>query len=62
MPLLVLDDGASLRVEAAVEESRGATIKLGDSVNVEIANQPAPITGKVGEMFQTSMSLRARSS
>ena len=50
MPLLVLDDGASLRVEAAVEESRGAAIKLGDPVNVELANQATPIAGKVGEI------------
>ena len=49
MPLLVLDDGASLRVETAVEESRGAFIKLGDPVNVEIANRE-PLSGTVGEI------------
>lgn len=51
MPLLVIDDGASLRVEAAVEESRGAAIKLGDAVNVEVADQPAPLLGTVGEII-----------
>lgn len=49
MPLLVLDDGASLRVEAAVEESRGTGIGLGDRVDVEIANGP-PLAGTVGEI------------
>jgi len=47
-PLLVLDDGASLRVEAAVEESRAASIKIGDPANVEIGSQS--ITGKIGEI------------
>ncbi|HVV87300.1 MAG TPA: efflux RND transporter periplasmic adaptor subunit, partial [Kofleriaceae bacterium] len=35
-PLLVLDDEANLRVEAAVEESRGAALHLGDPVTVEV--------------------------
>lgn len=48
MPLLVLDDGASMRVEAAVEESRAATIKIGDPANVEIAGQS--IAGTIGEI------------
>ncbi|MGE5181134.1 MAG: efflux RND transporter periplasmic adaptor subunit [Acidobacteriota bacterium] len=50
MPLLVLDDGASSRVEAAVEESRAASIQLGEPVSVEIAGMPASITGSVGEI------------
>jgi RND family efflux transporter MFP subunit len=49
-PLLVLDDGASLRVEAAVEESRASAIAIGDAVNVEVANRPQPIAGTVGEI------------
>jgi len=60
MPLLVLDDGGSLRVEAAVEESRGSGIRLGDHVRVEIANHSrgaegpeAPIDGTVGEIVPT---------
>ena len=48
MPLLVLDDGASLRVEAAVEESRATSIKIGDPADVELAGQV--VTGKVGEI------------
>ena len=47
-PLLVVDDGASLRVETAVDESRGASIKLGDRVDVEIATQH--VAGVVGEI------------
>ena len=47
-PLLVLDDGASLRVEAAVEESRAATIKIGDAADVDIAGKS--VTGKIGEI------------
>jgi RND family efflux transporter MFP subunit len=34
--LLVLDDEATLRVETAIEESRGAELKLGDPVTVEV--------------------------
>lgn len=50
MPLLVLDDGARLRVEAAVEESRGAAIQIGDPVRVEIGNPPTAVEGTVGEI------------
>lgn len=48
MPLLVLDDGASLRVETAVDESRAATIKIGDPASVEIGDRP--FAGTVGEI------------
>ena len=50
MPLLVIDEGASLRVETAVEESRGATIRIGDPATVELDGAPAPISGTVGEI------------
>ncbi|CAN5558120.1 efflux RND transporter periplasmic adaptor subunit [soil metagenome] len=46
--LLVLDDEASLRVEASVEESRGATLRLGDVVSVTVGD--AALTGKIGEL------------
>lgn len=46
--LLVLDDEASLRVEASVEESRGATLHLGDVVSVTVGD--AALTGKIGEL------------
>lgn len=49
-PLLVLDDGARLRVEAAVEESHAAAIHIADPVIVEIGPQPAQIAGTVGEI------------
>jgi RND family efflux transporter MFP subunit len=48
MPLLVLDDGASLRVEAAVEESRASAIHLGDTVTVEVGGRE--VEGTVGEI------------
>lgn len=51
-PLLVLDDGASTRVEAAVDESRASQIHPGDPVAIELANRP-PITGTVGEIVPT---------
>ncbi len=50
MPLLTLTDEGSLRVEAAVEESRGDDVKLGDGVTVEIETRPKPLVGKVGEV------------
>lgn len=46
--LLVLDDEATLRVETAVEESRGAELKLGDPVTVEV-NGATP-AGTIGEL------------
>ena len=49
-PLLVLDDEASLRVEVAVEESRGSQIAAGDQVDVAIGEPPLEITGTVGEI------------
>jgi len=48
-PLLVLDGGDTSRVEVPVEESRGATIRIGDPVTVELANQ-GPINATVGEI------------
>lgn len=48
LPLLVLDDGGSLRVEVPVEESRAAAIHLGDKVSVEIG--PQQVAGTVGEI------------
>ncbi|HSN30646.1 MAG TPA: efflux RND transporter periplasmic adaptor subunit [Kofleriaceae bacterium] len=48
LPLLVLDDGGSLRVEVPVEESRAAAIHLGDPVSVEIGTQQ--VSGTVGEI------------
>ena len=51
-PLLVLEEGASPRVEAAVEESRGASIRIGDPVIVELGTS-APIEGTVSEIVPT---------
>jgi RND family efflux transporter MFP subunit len=49
MPLLVIADEGTLRVEAAVEESHAADVKVGDEVTVEI-DGVKPVTGKVGEI------------
>ena len=67
--LLVLDDEAKLRVETAVEESRGAELKLGDSVTVEVNG--ATLAGTIGELspavdiasraFEAKIDLRAPS-
>ena len=50
MPLLVVADEGTLRVEASVEESHLDDVKVGDVANVEIQNLPAPIVGKIGEV------------
>lgn len=49
-PLLVLDDEDALRVEVAVEESRGGAIAAGDQVDVEIGEPPLALVGTVGEI------------
>lgn len=60
MPLLSIADEGALRVEAAVEESHAAEVKLGDPVQVTIDALPAPITGSVGEIVP-SVDAAARS-
>lgn len=60
LPLLVLADEGTLRVEAAVEESRASSVALGDDVDVVIDTLPGPITGKVGEIVP-SVDAAARS-
>lgn len=50
MPLLVLEQEGPLLVETAVEESRSASVKLGDSVSVEIESLGKPVVGHVGEI------------
>ena len=53
VPLLVIADEGTLRVEAAVEESKASAVKLGDPVTVEIDALAKPITGTVGEIVPT---------
>ena len=50
MPLLVVEEEGKLRVETAVEESRAASVALGDQAIVEIEALPQPVTGTVGEI------------
>lgn len=49
-PLLVIGDEGSLRVEAAVEESRSREVKLGDEADIEIDTLPKPVVGTIGEI------------
>lgn len=49
-PLLVVADEGTLRVEAAVEESRVDEVKIGDDASVEIDSLAKPLLGKVGEV------------
>lgn len=49
-PLLVLDQAGALRVEAVVDESRGAAIRIGDLATVELASQAAAVAGAIGEI------------
>ncbi|MEO8798348.1 MAG: efflux RND transporter periplasmic adaptor subunit, partial [Polyangiaceae bacterium] len=50
MPLLVLADEGTLRVETAVEESRANDVKIGDAATIEIAALPASVVGTVSEI------------
>lgn len=50
LPLLVVADEGTLRVEAAVEESHVNDVKIGDDATVEIETLPRPLLGKVGEI------------
>ena len=53
MPLLVLADEGTLRVEAAVEESYVDDVRVGDGARVEIASLPKPLDGRIGELVPT---------
>ena len=60
MALLVIVDDGALRVEAPVEESRAADVKVGDDVDVVIDALARPVVGKVGELV-ASVDVAARS-
>lgn len=49
-PLLVIVDEGTLRVEAAVDESRASEVKIGDEAGIEIDTVRSPVTGKVTEI------------
>jgi len=53
MPLLVLEQQGALRVETAVDESRVASITLGDRAQIEIEALGRAIEGTVGEIVPT---------
>ena len=51
-PLVTLEEGATFRVEVSLDESRSATVKVGDLVTVHLDREafPGPISGRVGEI------------
>lgn len=53
MPLLVVEQEGKLRVETAVEESRAASVALGDTAVVDIDALGKPVIGTVGEVVPT---------
>ena len=50
MPILVLEQDGRLRVETYVEESRAASVLLGDAVTVDVGATGAPATGQISEV------------
>jgi len=56
-PVLVLEDTANLRVRAAVPESVYRSLKLGDTVQVEVDGQAQPLGATVSRMTPTADSL-----
>lgn len=53
MPILVVEQEGKLRVEAPVEESRAASVALGDTAIVDIEALGHPVEGTVGEVVPT---------
>lgn len=53
MPLLVLEQEGRVLVEAPVEESRASSVRLGDTVSVDIEALGKPVVGQVGEIVPT---------
>jgi multidrug efflux pump subunit AcrA (membrane-fusion protein) len=51
VPLFVVADEGLLRVEAALEESRGLAVKIGDVATVETNALPTPVIGSVSEII-----------
>jgi len=53
-PVLVLEDTSKLRVRAAVPESVYRSLKLGDTVQVEVDGQAQPLSASVSRMTPTA--------
>jgi RND family efflux transporter MFP subunit len=53
MPLLVVEQEGKLRIETPVEESRAASVALGDLALVELDSVAQPVRGTVGEVVPT---------
>jgi RND family efflux transporter MFP subunit len=53
MPLLVVEQEGKLRIETPVEESRAASVALGDTAFVDIESLPQQVRGTVGEIVPT---------
>jgi RND family efflux transporter MFP subunit len=51
-PLVTLEEGTAFRVEVSLDESRAATVKVGDTVIVHLDQEafPDPLSGRVSEI------------
>jgi RND family efflux transporter MFP subunit len=51
-PLVTLQDGTAFRVEVSLDESRAASVKVGDTVTVRVDQElfPDPLSGRVSEI------------
>jgi multidrug efflux pump subunit AcrA (membrane-fusion protein) len=51
-PHVTLEEGGALRVEVSLDESRAATVKVGDTVTVHVDQEayPDPLSGRVSEI------------
>jgi len=51
-PLVTLEESSAFRVEVSLDESRAATVKVGDTVTVHVDQEsfPDPLSGRVSEI------------
>lgn len=57
-PLVTLEESAAFRVEVSLDESRAATVKVGDTVTVHLdpTSFPDPLSGRVSEIARVDPS------
>jgi multidrug efflux pump subunit AcrA (membrane-fusion protein) len=57
-PLVTLEEGTAFRVEVSLDESRAASVKVGDTVTVRVDQGPAPdpLSGRVSEIARVDPS------
>jgi multidrug efflux pump subunit AcrA (membrane-fusion protein) len=51
-PLVTIEEGTAFRVEVSLDESRAASVKIGDTVTVRVDQElfPDPLSGRVSEI------------